>query len=228
MLRCRILSSNALRSIHKGPTIKHRIVQDCSFIKNNYYYHSHRNATYHAITRNISSDTQEKQYYVSDHIKDKIKNGDIIYDKIQEKAALRLTKLQKVLHKVLHENEFDVNGNAIGNPETPEDEKLVNGENNESIEPTKEDPSITKEETNNSNGVEEETTPIKPKRIIKGLYIHGPVGCGKTMLMDLFHTLTPTLKIKRIHYYKFMSEIHQSIHSIQKNTTTENISKLTD
>jgi len=197
------------------------------------YYHSCRKTiTYQAIvTRNISHDTLENPYYVSEHIKDKIKNGDIIYDKIQEKAALRLTKLQKVLYKVQNDNEFDVNGNEINKYEpAKEDEKLaVNGDKNESAKPIEKE-----EQTNNLNGIDEKTNENDPeikaqRRIIKGLYIHGPVGCGKTMLMDLFHSqTTPTLNIKRIHYYKFMSQIHQHIHTIQQQqqqhkTTTENI-----
>lgn len=49
----------------------------------------------------------------------------------------------------------------------------------------------------------------------KGLYIHGTTGTGKTMLMDLFFDSIhdyPQLTKKRVHFNKFMLEIHDRIH----------------
>ena len=44
-----------------------------------------------------------------------------------------------------------------------------------------------------------------------GLYIHGPVGRGKTMLMDLFYQqLTVDSKI-RLHFHHFMARVHQEL-----------------
>jgi cell division protein ZapE len=46
---------------------------------------------------------------------------------------------------------------------------------------------------------------------ISGLYFHGRVGRGKTMLMDLFYQhITITAK-KRIHFHRFMEEVHQQL-----------------
>lgn len=45
----------------------------------------------------------------------------------------------------------------------------------------------------------------------KGVYLHGSVGSGKTMLMDLFHlAASPLLKCKRLHYNEFMLDVHSS------------------
>ena len=45
----------------------------------------------------------------------------------------------------------------------------------------------------------------------KGVYLHGSVGSGKTMLMDLFHmAASPVLKCKRLHYNEFMLDVHSS------------------
>lgn len=51
----------------------------------------------------------------------------------------------------------------------------------------------------------------------KGLYIHGAVGGGKTMLMDLFHETVATDKKKRVHFNSFMLDIHRRIHLLKDN-----------
>ncbi len=45
----------------------------------------------------------------------------------------------------------------------------------------------------------------------KGLYIHGGVGRGKTMLMDMFHALAPITRKRRVHFNDFMAEIQDRI-----------------
>jgi cell division protein ZapE len=42
----------------------------------------------------------------------------------------------------------------------------------------------------------------------RGLYIWGPVGRGKTWLMDLFHAGMPGNRARRMHFAHFMREIH--------------------
>jgi cell division protein ZapE len=52
----------------------------------------------------------------------------------------------------------------------------------------------------------------KPKPPAKGLYIHGDVGRGKTMLMDLFFAEVPAgLPKRRVHFNAFMNEVHERI-----------------
>lgn len=48
---------------------------------------------------------------------------------------------------------------------------------------------------------------------IKGLYIHGSVGRGKTMLMDLFFEAVPAKRKRRVHFHDFMSDVHGRIHA---------------
>jgi cell division protein ZapE len=51
----------------------------------------------------------------------------------------------------------------------------------------------------------------KPRKI-RGLYVHGSVGRGKTMLMDMFFKKAPTPKKRRAHFHEFMADVHNRIH----------------
>lgn len=48
---------------------------------------------------------------------------------------------------------------------------------------------------------------------IKGLYIHGEVGRGKTMLMDMFFELLPVERKRRAHFNDFMADVHERINA---------------
>lgn len=56
-----------------------------------------------------------------------------------------------------------------------------------------------------------------PENLPKGVYMYGDVGCGKTMLMDLFFdTLPPNIKEKtRIHFHNFMQDVHKRMHVVK-------------
>jgi cell division protein ZapE len=53
----------------------------------------------------------------------------------------------------------------------------------------------------------------------RGLYIHGGVGRGKTMLMDLFFETATFTPKRRLHFHEFMAETHdlinESRHSVE-------------
>ncbi|KAL3475283.1 AFG1-like ATPase-domain-containing protein [Aspergillus californicus] len=56
-----------------------------------------------------------------------------------------------------------------------------------------------------------------PENLPEGLYMYGDVGCGKTMLMDLFYdTLPSNISSKsRIHFHNFMQDIHKRMHKVK-------------
>lgn len=48
----------------------------------------------------------------------------------------------------------------------------------------------------------------------RGIYLHGPVGRGKSMMMDIFYDSIPLhIKKRRVHFHQFMIEVHDYIHS---------------
>ena len=51
---------------------------------------------------------------------------------------------------------------------------------------------------------------------IKGLYIFGAVGRGKTMLMDVFFTGSPVVRKRRVHFHEFMTEVHERIYALRQ------------
>ena len=55
----------------------------------------------------------------------------------------------------------------------------------------------------------------KPSQIITGLYLWGGVGRGKTFLMDLFYQELPVERKKRLHFHRFMKEVHEKLHAFQ-------------
>jgi cell division protein ZapE len=52
-----------------------------------------------------------------------------------------------------------------------------------------------------------------PKEPLKGLYLYGDVGRGKTMLMDLFFEASPVVRKRRAHFHEFMADVHERVHA---------------
>jgi len=51
----------------------------------------------------------------------------------------------------------------------------------------------------------------------RGLYVHGEVGRGKTMLMDLFFQASPVQHKRRAHFHEFMAGVHERIYAYRQN-----------
>ena len=50
----------------------------------------------------------------------------------------------------------------------------------------------------------------------RGLYVHGEVGRGKTMLMDLFFHESPIEHKRRAHFHEFMADVHERIYAFRQ------------
>lgn len=52
---------------------------------------------------------------------------------------------------------------------------------------------------------------------VKGIYLWGDVGCGKTMLMDLFFLTVPgNLPKRRFHFHQFMQNLHKRSYQLKR------------
>ncbi|MBV8031162.1 MAG: AFG1 family ATPase [Betaproteobacteria bacterium] len=49
----------------------------------------------------------------------------------------------------------------------------------------------------------------------KGVYLWGPVGRGKSFLMDSFFLVVPVVRKRRVHFHHFMREIHRELDALK-------------
>lgn len=53
---------------------------------------------------------------------------------------------------------------------------------------------------------------------VRGLYMWGGVGRGKTWLMDMFYQSQPGTRKQRLHFHRFMLRVHEELNALQGHT----------
>ncbi|KAM6954100.1 lactation elevated protein 1 homolog B-like [Aplochiton taeniatus] len=68
--------------------------------------------------------------------------------------------------------------------------------------------------------------PPPPPPPLRGFYIHGAVGTGKTMIMDMFFSHVENSRKKRVHFNGFMLDIHKRIHRRKQSLPKRRLGKM--
>ena len=69
-----------------------------------------------------------------------------------------------------------------------------------------------------SNGLARSLRLRRRRDPVRGLYLWGGVGAGKTYLMDLFHRSLPFVDKRRLHFHRFMRGVHDDLRSLAGRT----------
>ncbi len=65
----------------------------------------------------------------------------------------------------------------------------------------------------------------RPRRQVKGLYLWGGVGRGKTWLMDLFFDSIPGPHKVRLHFHRFMQQVHAELGRLRQRNPLQAVAR---
>ncbi len=161
----------------------------------------------HHLFRNLHTRTQRPGLVV-DLLANFVKEGEILGDPAQERAARRLSKLQNILDGYDNRPMIEFEKREAIKDASPSDKA--------------EDSTQKADSNNKENSNTEQSGKTKEKTVIpRGLFLFGEVGTGKTMLMDFFYQQVSVAGSKegrkrRVHFHSFMQDVHQRIHLLKR------------
>lgn len=135
-------------------------------------------------------------------LRQRIDRGDMHEDKAQERAARRLARLQEALQDYTNE------------PLLVDREEMEESESSDQSDRGKTE---NKHDTTSADVKDgSSTTSVPVIQIPRGLFLHGQVGTGKSMLMDLFFEQAPVERKSRVHFHSFLQDVHTRIHRLKQ------------
>ncbi len=143
---------------------------------------------------------------VASAIQDEVDGGTLLYDPLQQQAAKKLDRVQSTLVSYEHTlykqqlQRVEDHHEKLQLQEGQQQDDTI--QNNKELKINDEPPSIS-------------------IQVPRGFYIHGPVGTGKSMMLNVFYEHAPTHKKRRLHFHSFLQEIHQRIHVLKKQLLDE-------
>ena len=143
---------------------------------------------------------------VTDILRRRIDQGELKPDRAQELAARRLARLQQAL-VTYTKNALLAKPEPSAKYQTEEDSRNYHRDT-QTFESTG---AVISANTNDKR-----KEPAPPPRILRGLFLYGQVGSGKSMLMDTFFREAPVEKKRRVHFHAFLQEVHQRIHCLKQ------------
>ncbi|MES1920786.1 hypothetical protein MHBO_002422 [Bonamia ostreae] len=72
-----------------------------------------------------------------------------------------------------------------------------------------------------SSILQSSTSLLKSNQFVDGIYLYGSPGSGKTFLMDILYKSIPFKNKKRVHFNKFMLDIHKKLHLYKNDPNSE-------
>lgn len=127
---------------------------------------------------------------------------DLVYDPHQEKAVLKLQRLQKAFLQ------YD--------PDAEERQQEYSASEDERHSKALDNSSANSNSVATVGEIPVEESQKKRTLVPRGLYIYGDVGCGKSFLMDLFFDSIRIRRKRRVHFHSFMNDVHQRIHKLKQ------------
>jgi protein AFG1 len=177
-----------------------------------------------AATPNAQEPSSSSSSDLLQVLQGKIDGGQLQSDQAQLLAAKRLSQLQQNLTGYSNEPVFEERRERERQELEKEQQRQQQQQAKEDAE-SKEDGSMnqvileTAESSSSSLADEDHQSPpstSRRTRIPRGLYIHGSVGTGKSMLMDTFFDLCDVQHKQRFHFHAFLANVHQRIHALKQ------------